>query len=221
MNEVSFNLVKGDFKMARPKAPEKKELIRKAAINLISEEGFYNVTTDKIAEKAGVSVGTIYNYFKNKEDIISYIFQVEQKKLKLIFNRVKKKKLSVPEKFKILIDKYFKYVFYNKKLARLIHIETHRPSVEITREIFDFIYEIRQHLKELIREGVEENSLYAEYNPDMIVNIIMGLSYTTVFFAYENPEQIEYLYKKGPEDIYQMLSKGIIKKETNEQECDY
>ncbi|NLM96464.1 MAG: hypothetical protein GX175_02400, partial [Halanaerobiaceae bacterium] len=146
---------------------------------------------------------------------------VERRKLNLIFTRIKKKELTVPEKLKILIDKYFKYVFNNKKLARLIHIETHRPSVEITGEIFDFIHEIRKHLKELILEGIKEKSIYAEYNPEMIVNIIMGLSYTTVFFAYENPEEIEYLYEKGPEEIYQMLSRGIFRKEKDEKECDH
>lgn len=210
MNEVSF-IISGGWKgVARPKSPEKKEWIRKAAINLISDEGFHSVTTDRIAIEAGVSVGTIYNYFKNKEDIISYIFKVEHKKLNIIFERVMKKKISVPEKFKLLISKYFKYVFYNKKLAKLIHNESIRPGRKITREIFNYILAIRQHLLELVREGVEEGSIYSEYNLDMIVNIIMGLSYTTVIFGYMKPEEIDFLYRKGPEDIYEMLSNGIF-----------
>ena len=42
--------------------------------------GFHTATTDKIAAAAGVAVGTIYNYFKNKEDILNHIFQVEYEK---------------------------------------------------------------------------------------------------------------------------------------------
>lgn len=197
--------------MARPRSPEKKEWIRKAAINLISEEGFHGVTTDKIAKEAGVSVGTIYNYFQNKEDIIAYIFQVEHKKLNILFDRFRKKKISVPEKFKLLIDKYFKYVFNNKKLAKVIHNETFRPGKKITREIFNYILAIRQYLKELIEEGVAEGTIYPDYNLDMVVNILMGLSFTTIVFGYMQPEEVDYIYQKGPEDIYQMLARGIFK----------
>lgn len=198
--------------MARPRLPEKKEWIRKAAINLISEEGFHGVTTDKIAREAGVSVGTIYNYFENKEDIISYIFQVEHKKLDILFDRFRKKKISVPEKFKLLIEKYFKYVYNNKKVAKIIHNESFRPGKKITREIINYILAIRQNLKELIDEGVREGSVYPDYNLDMVVNIIMGLSFTTVVFGYMEPDEVEYIYKKGPEDIYNMLARGIFKK---------
>ena len=198
--------------MARPRSPEKKEWIRKAAINLISEEGFHGVTTDKIAREAGVSVGTIYNYFENKEDIIAYIFQVEHKKLDILFDRFRKKKMSVPEKFKLLIEKYFKYVYNNKKVAKIIHNESFRPGKKITREIINYILAIRQNLKELIDEGVREGSVYPDYNLDMLVNIIMGLSFTTVVFGYMEPDEVEYIYKKGPEDIYNMLARGIFKK---------
>ncbi|MGB4045164.1 MAG: TetR/AcrR family transcriptional regulator [Halanaerobiales bacterium] len=198
--------------MARPRSPEKKEWIRKAAINLISEEGFHGVTTDKIAREAGVSVGTIYNYFENKEDIISYIFQVEHKKLDILFDRFRMKKISVPEKFKLLIEKYFKYVYNNKKVAKIIHNESFRPGKKITREIINYILAIRQNLKELIDEGVREGSVYPDYNLDMVVNIIMGLSFTTVVFGYMEPDEVEYIYKKGPEDIYNMLARGIFKK---------
>lgn len=196
--------------MARPRSPEKKEWIRKAAINLISEEGFHGVTTDKIAREAGVSVGTIYNYFENKEDIISYIFQVEHKKLNILFDRFRKKEISVPEKFKLLIEKYFKYVFNNEKLARIIHNETFRPGKKITREIFNYILAIRKYLKELVEEGIREGSIYPDYNLDMVVNFIMGLSFTTVVFGLTEPEEVEYIYKKAPEDIYNILVRGIF-----------
>jgi TetR/AcrR family fatty acid metabolism transcriptional regulator len=58
---------------------QKKEIIRRAAIEVISKLGFHGATTDRIAQEAKVAVGTIYNYFKNKEDILDYIFEVEYK----------------------------------------------------------------------------------------------------------------------------------------------
>lgn len=48
----------------------KKELITKKGFELICEKGFYNVTTIDIARYAGVSTGIIYQYFKDKKDIL-------------------------------------------------------------------------------------------------------------------------------------------------------
>ncbi len=65
-----------------PKYPEKmREMIAEtirsnihdAAIELIREHGWDAFTTEKIAEKVGVSRGVLYNYFKNKEDIAEFI----------------------------------------------------------------------------------------------------------------------------------------------------
>ncbi len=48
---------------------ETKDKIIEAGFELICKYGFYNVSTPKIAKKAGVSTGIIYQYFKDKKDI--------------------------------------------------------------------------------------------------------------------------------------------------------
>ena len=41
-----------------------------ATIRIIEEEGLVRVTTNRVAERAGVSVGSLYQYFPNKESLI-------------------------------------------------------------------------------------------------------------------------------------------------------
>jgi len=48
----------------------KKALILDKALELFATEGYYPTSISKIAEKAGISKGLIYNYFESKEDII-------------------------------------------------------------------------------------------------------------------------------------------------------
>lgn len=48
----------------------RRNLIIDAAIEVISEDGFQRTTIKQIASKAGIADGTIYNYFKNKDDIL-------------------------------------------------------------------------------------------------------------------------------------------------------
>ena len=49
---------------------EKKEKLIDAGWKLISENGYYNTNTAEIAKKAGVSTGIVYQYFKDKHDIL-------------------------------------------------------------------------------------------------------------------------------------------------------
>lgn len=47
--------------------------ILRAAVEVLIDEGFERATTNRIAERAGYSVGTLYHYFNDKEDIYAEI----------------------------------------------------------------------------------------------------------------------------------------------------
>lgn len=48
---------------------EKRELIIRSAFKVFSENGYYNAKIERIAEEAGIGKGTVYSYFKNKQDL--------------------------------------------------------------------------------------------------------------------------------------------------------
>lgn len=56
----------------------RRQNIINAAKQLFSEKGYAATGLREIAEKAGVSLGNIYNYFKNKEEIFCSLFTIEQ-----------------------------------------------------------------------------------------------------------------------------------------------
>src|SRR5204863_7337662 len=71
---------------ARAKRPlgrraQNKEAIRRrivtAALSLFQSKGFEATTTKAIARKAGIAEGTVFNYFKTKEDIALHFFELE------------------------------------------------------------------------------------------------------------------------------------------------
>ena len=51
------------------------KLIIDTFVSLIIQKGYTNVSTNLVAKEAGLSIGTIYNYFKSKEDILQAAFQ--------------------------------------------------------------------------------------------------------------------------------------------------
>ena len=56
---------------AQERARQKVELILEAATRILDEDGLAGLTTNRIAEVAGISIGTLYQYFNNKDQILS------------------------------------------------------------------------------------------------------------------------------------------------------
>src|ERR1041384_1539843 len=59
---------------ARAAIADKREAILRAAIKVFAGKGFFNSKVADIAGEAGVADGTVYLYFKNKDDILHSIF---------------------------------------------------------------------------------------------------------------------------------------------------
>jgi AcrR family transcriptional regulator len=56
-------------------AEETKNKIVKATMEIMEKSGFNNMTIQEINERAGVSVGTFYHYFKTKEDVFYELYR--------------------------------------------------------------------------------------------------------------------------------------------------
>jgi AcrR family transcriptional regulator len=57
------------------------QTILSAASQVLIEHGYEKATTNRIAERAGYSVGTLYQYFSNKEDVYAVLVGQELRKL--------------------------------------------------------------------------------------------------------------------------------------------
>lgn len=68
----------------RKNRPKYKQIID-AAVVVIAQHGYHQAQVSKIAKQAGVADGTIYLYFKNKEDILISLFE---EKMQLFIEKV-------------------------------------------------------------------------------------------------------------------------------------
>jgi len=75
----------------------KKQLILDTALMLFAENSYHNTSISKIATKAGISKGLIYNYFKSKEDLLQHIFMTIMKNMNLKVNPVDKNEYTQEE----------------------------------------------------------------------------------------------------------------------------
>ena len=71
--------------MARPKKQERQEAILAAALKLFTKQGYFNTSVSEIQVASNMSVGSLYNYFTNKESIaITLYSNIENNSRKML-----------------------------------------------------------------------------------------------------------------------------------------
>jgi TetR/AcrR family transcriptional regulator, fatty acid metabolism regulator protein len=76
LNDCSFNFMRSSRTISpdRPPIADKREAILRAATRVFARNGYFNSKVADIASAAGVADGTVYLYFKSKEEILHSIF---------------------------------------------------------------------------------------------------------------------------------------------------
>ncbi|WP_408956149.1 TetR/AcrR family transcriptional regulator [Natroniella sp. ANB-PHB2] len=151
----------------------KRELVRQSAIELFVQEGYYNTTVKMISEGAGVAVGTVYNYFANKKEILEYIFEVELTKRVRFLEELKNKDVSFQQKVIIFLNKHFSELEANPTTTTVLTQECRLPSKNNLQTVEKFMNQIPDLIAQLL-EQAEEKGEIREVNSKLVANIIFN-----------------------------------------------
>lgn len=128
-----------------------------AAVEVIAENGFHRSQVSKIAKKAGVADGTIYLYFKNKEDLLVSLFQ---NKMGNFIERIRKATENVDkadEKLFALIDTHFRQLSEDPHLAVVTQLELRQSDKRLRAQINDVLKVICTLLIQSSKVGWKKN----------------------------------------------------------------
>ncbi len=180
MNEHSFKeLVKV--------AQETKDRIRKAAVEIISREGFFNTRMQDIADQAGLAVGTIYNYFSSKDKVLAYIFKSEMKRRMEIMSDLKEKELSTKEFLKEFLNRHFSVLIENPHLGRVLVREKDFSRGEKSDQIKDHMNSLIKMLEKLFQAGVEKGEV-KKINTHLMAVYFFGSMQGVIEYSLTQPE---------------------------------
>jgi len=111
--------------------PNTKDKILEATLNIISDEGFQNVTIRKIAIVAGVNVAAINYHFGSKDNVINEALEYLMIQSKNIFKCLKNNDESPKLRLKTFIDKYARNLIkYPDQIKNLIHQSIYENSTK-------------------------------------------------------------------------------------------
>jgi len=130
------------------------------AAKLFSEKDFHTVTVDEIAEKVGLAKGTLYLYFKNKDDLFYSIIQEKTTELSKRLQYAIQEDKSYMERFENLIRSYILFFKEHEPFYKIIHSEKPRVELDnryrIKKHVFQSFNEWIIFLKNFIAEGQEK-----------------------------------------------------------------
>ncbi|HEU4964367.1 MAG TPA: TetR/AcrR family transcriptional regulator [Bacilli bacterium] len=142
--------------IAQKKNNEKYEAILNAAVKVIGQAGYHNAPISKIAREAGVADGTVYLYFKNKEDILISILR---ETIGTIVDRIHEELPSTEgdavQALRRVVTVYFETLGTNTDLAMFTQVHLRQSNAEMRKQIGDIIRPYYRIIDEIILQGSE------------------------------------------------------------------
>jgi len=137
--------------------PDKPQQIIEAAVRVFARKGYYNSRVSDIAREAGIAAGTIYLYFRTKDDILVTLFR---EKMAQFVGSLRKAIADEPDavaKLSRLIRLHFEMLEEDPQLAEVVQVELRQGQKFFrgasTHEIASYFALITSVLEEGVAEG--------------------------------------------------------------------
>ncbi|MGB5704973.1 MAG: TetR/AcrR family transcriptional regulator [Polyangiales bacterium] len=153
---------------------DKRDRILKAAIKVFAKNGFYATRVSEIAKAAGVADGTIYLYFKNKDDVLITIFQDGIQQLLVILREVATSDESFDQRITQIIELQLGLLEEQRDLAEVITVNLRQSSSLLKQYAAPLFMEYIDVIAGLVREGQKEGAFRKDINPRVVARSLFG-----------------------------------------------
>ncbi|WP_158542475.1 TetR/AcrR family transcriptional regulator [Lujinxingia litoralis] len=189
---------------------EKRGRILEGALRAFAKKGFYNTKVSEIASEAGVADGTIYLYFKNKDDLLISLFE---DRMEWIIDRLQTELKAVDggvlERLKAFIHLHFRLAIEDRDLAEFITVEL-RQSAKFVKEYKNPKFaDYLKILHGLIDQGQSEGIFRSDLDSRLVGRALFGALDEVLLqltLARTAPNDV----KNEAEQISSMIIDGLI-----------
>src|SRR5215475_11391393 len=153
---------------------DKRERILSSAMRVFASKGFYGAKVSDIAEDAGVADGTIYLYFRSKDDLLISLFEEQMEKVHEVLGHATAGVAGADAKLTRFIRAYMDLVAENRHAAEVITIEL-RQSAKFMKEYRNPRFaEFLKTLASIVDEGQRQGRFRADVPPPVAARALFG-----------------------------------------------
>ena len=145
---------------------EVKERILIKAADLFMRYGIRSITMDEIASQLGISKKTIYQFFIDKDDMVSAVIELEIKKNELECTEFQKSAADAVHEIFLAVEDLDEMLKYMNPLM-LYDLEKHHPRayLKLKEYKYQFLY---QAILDNLRRGIGEGTYRGDLQPDIV-----------------------------------------------------
>lgn len=169
--------------MARPK--NKENDILTAAVEVFMEKGFSETSIQDIANHAGIGKGTVYDYFKSKDEL--FVQAIKYDASKIFVQVVEKIPQKIPQN-ELFLNKLMNFIelmqdAFLQNFRRIEYFMTRNISslnpqaqLDFKNNMFELKYQVTILISNMLKQGIEEGEIQdidIEFAADMIHGMIL------------------------------------------------
>jgi len=150
-----------------------------AAKRVFSDKGFNRATMEDIAKEAELSPGTLYLYFKNKEELYASLSLRILQYLHIRVGHVRDEKLAPEKKLEALIEAmYDVYAFDPLILINMFHLQSSETLKNLSPELLEEIEDLSRKsigaISSVFQQGIDDK-VFVEKHPVALADIFWAL----------------------------------------------
>jgi TetR/AcrR family transcriptional regulator len=195
----------------REKLRQRQEMLA-AALDLFSEKGYHNVSMHEIAEKAEFAIGTLYKFFKNKEDLYKNLVLEQADRFHEALMKAIEEGDNEIEKLRAFIRAKGRVFSANVSMIRLYFAETRGASFNIMAGLDSKIREqydgFLQNLAMVFESGIKKKRFKKISDPYHLAVALESITNAFLFLWLEAPER--HPYPENPDHILDIILKGLV-----------
>lgn len=179
-----------EAKGERRRSGDKRDRILKAAVKVFARSGFHATRVSEVAKAAGVADGTIYLYFKSKEELLFSLFEDRVDKLLSFMREELPKQPDAPARLRAIINMQLGLLEGERDLAEVITVIL-RQSTRLMKEFAaPHFSAYLDAIAKIVAEGQSTGAFRTDVSPHIAARAIFGaLDGITLTWALGRAEQ--------------------------------
>ena len=195
----------------REKQAQRQEMLD-AALELFSNKGYRNVSMHEIAEKAEFAIGTLYNFFKNKEDLYKALISEQSNKFSIALTKAITEPEQEIEKLRSFVKTKGEVFRNNAPMIRLYFAETQGANINamvgLNAEIKERHRNFLHALAAIFESGIKKKRFKKIADPFYLAMALDSFTSACLFLWLEEPAGHPAI--DDPDTILNVFFKGLI-----------
>src|SRR3990170_1683224 len=188
--------------------PAKLDRILQAAVKIFSQKGFFNSKVSDIAQSAGVADGTIYLYFKNKDDLLISLF--EEKMGEVVADA--RARIAAGDdalsRLRIFIENHMGLLLREAGLIEVLQVELRQSNKFMKDYVPVKFLEYLDVISEILELGKREGSFRQDLNVTVARRAVFG-ALDEMALAYVLSRKRKYDPAEAASEIYRLFAEGL------------